>query len=108
MSMARPCTASASPCSSHRLNIDISLFTGWIPRFAIAAAMPIFLFINGLEDRLAFSHRREQREEGPSAAEIRRQHHEDHLAEYRRIVTSRLGSKLVEIASDVCGTRRDV
>ena len=62
--------------SSHRLKIDISLFTGMVPRYAIAAAMPVFLFINGLEDRLAFSRGRE-RVDG-------------YLAEYRRIVTNNL------------------
>ena len=62
--------------SSHRLKIDISLFTGMVPRFAIAAVMPVFLFINGLEDRLAFARGHAQ--------------HEGYLAEYRRLVTNNL------------------
>ena len=50
--------------------------------------MPIFLFINGLEDRLAF---------GNSHAE-----HDGNLnlSEYRRMVTSKLNPKMLDFASD--------
>jgi hypothetical protein len=80
--------------SSHKLTIDISLFTGWIPRFIIAAVMPIFVLINGLEDRLAFARSHEE--------------HEGNLSEYRRMVTSKLNPKLLNFASEVYQRYRDI
>ena len=82
--------------SSHRLTIDISLFTGWIPKYIIAAVMPIFVLINGLEDRLAFGHSHEQHESNIN------------LSEYRRIVTSKLNSNVLNFASEVYQRYRDI
>jgi hypothetical protein len=77
--------------SSHKLTIDISLFTGWLPKNIIAAVMPLFLVINGLEDRLAFGHRHEGQQSNSN------------LSEYRRIITSKLNSKVtvMDFRSDV-------
>jgi hypothetical protein len=82
--------------SSHRLTIDISLFTGWLPKYIIAAVMPIFVLINGLEDRLAFGHSHEQHESNIN------------LSEYRRIVTSKLNPKIFDFASEVYQRYRDI
>jgi hypothetical protein len=76
-------TVTPSSCfSSHKLTIDIALFTGWLPKYFIASVMPLFLFINGLEDRLAFGHSH------------RGQESNSNLSEYRRIITSKLDSQM--------------
>ena len=82
--------------SSHKLKIDISLFTGWLPRFIIAAVMPIFATINGLEDRLAFGHSHEAHESNLN------------LSEYRRMVTSKLNPRMLDFASEVYQRYRDI
>lgn len=76
--------------SSHKLTMDISLFTGWLPNMIIAAVLPIFVLINGIEDRLAFDHKHEWHESNSN------------LSEYRRMVTSKLNPKVPDFASDVC------
>ena len=78
--------------SSHRLIIEISLFTGWLPAFVVAALMPVFLLINGLEDRIAFGgcgHRSDPR-----------------FAEYRRMVMG-LESGMLDMGSEVYARYRD-
>ena len=75
--------------SSHRLNIEISLFSRLIPSYVIEAVMPIFLFINGLEDQLAFTHKHETPD----------QELESNLSRYRKIVNKHLGFELFEFAS---------
>ena len=81
--------------SSHKLTIDLALFTGWIPGYFFAAAMSTFLFINGLEDRLAFARIHEKHDYIPSVSAL------SNLAEYRRIVTSKFDPKFFEFATDM-------
>jgi hypothetical protein len=79
--------------SSHQLVIEISLFTGWFPALVVAALMPIFLLINGLEDRIAFGG-------GGYGSDPR-------LSEYRRIVMGKLGSGILDFGSEVYARYRD-
>ncbi len=82
--------------NSHKLTIDISLFTGRLPNFIIAAVMPIFFLINGLEDRFAFGHVNEWHESNMN------------LSQYRRIVTCKPNSNLLSLASEVYQRYRDI